>query len=136
MILKDVHTYLGVNNRNADNNFIRKLRDVAGSLKNAEVPKNVVIIAPTLVLPVELQKDVTVVDFDLPTLEEIKSLLNEMIEMNEGSGILIDLDENSKEVLCKAAQGLTLQEAENAFARAMVSKGQLTEKELDVILDE
>ena len=56
--------------------------------------------------------------------------------MNEGSGILIDLDENSKEVLCKAAQGLTLQEAENAFARAMVSKGQLTEKELDVILDE
>lgn len=136
MILKDVHTYLGVNNRNADNNFIRKLRDVAGSLKNAEEPKNVVIIAPTLVLPVELQKDVTVVDFDLPTLEEIKSLLNEMIEMNEGSGILIDLDENSKEVLCKAAQGLTLQEAENAFARAMVSKGQLTEKELDVILDE
>lgn len=136
LILKDIHPLLGLNNRNADYNLIRKIRDVAGSLKNADVSKNVVIIAPTLVLPLELQKDITVVDFDLPTLDEIKSLLNEMIEMNESSGIVIDLKEDEKEVLCKAAQGLTLQEAENAFARAMVSKGQLTIKELDVILDE
>lgn len=136
LILKDIHPLLGLNNRNADYNLIRKIRDVAGSLKNAEVSKNVVIIAPSLVLPLELQKDITVVDFDLPTLDEIKNLLNEMIEMNEGSGIVIDLQEDEKEVLCKAAQGLTLQEAENAFARAMVSKGQLTINELDVILDE
>ena len=136
LILKDIHPLLGLNNRNADYNLIRKIRDVAGSLKNADVSKNVVIIAPSLVLPLELQKDITVVDFDLPTLDEIKSLLNEMIEMNESSGILIDLKEDEKEVLCKAAQGLTLQEAENAFARAMVSKGQLTIQELDVILDE
>jgi len=136
LIMKDIHTLLGANNRNADYNFIRKIRDVAGSLKNAEFSKNVVILAPTLVLPVELQKDITVVDFDLPTLDEIKALLNEMIEMNEGSGVLINLDENEKEVLCKAAQGLTLQEAENAFARAMVAKGQLTINELDVVLDE
>ena len=136
LILKDIHPLLGLNNRNADYNLIRKIRDVAGSLKNADVSKNVVIIAPSLVLPLELQKDITVVDFDLPTLDEIKSLLNEMIEMNESSGILIDLKEDEKEVLCKAAQGLTLQEAENAFARAMVAKGQLTIQELDVILDE
>lgn len=136
LILKDIHQLLALNNRNADYKLIRKIRDVAGSLKNAEASKNVVIIAPSLVLPLELQKDITVVDFDLPTLDEIKNLLNEMIEMNEGSGILIDLQEDEKEVLCKAAQGLTLQEAENAFARAMVSKGQLTINELDVILDE
>lgn len=136
MILKDVHPLLGIQGRNADYGFIRKIRDVAGSLKNAEYSKNVVIIAPTLVLPNDLQKDITVVDFDLPTLEELKNLLNEMLVMNEGSGILIDLDENEKELLCKAAQGLTLQEAENAFARAMVTKGQLTVKELDIILEE
>lgn len=136
LILKDIHPLLGLNNRNADYNLIRKIRDVAGSLKNAEVSKNIVIIAPSLVLPLELQKDVTVVDFDLPTLDEIKSLLNEMIDINEGSGIKIKLNEDEKEILCKGAQGLTLQEAENAFARAMVSKGQLTLNELDVILDE
>lgn len=136
MILKDVHPLLGIQGRNADYGFIRKIRDVAGSLKNADFSKNVVILAPTLVLPNDLQKDITVVDFDLPTLDELKSLLNEMLDMNEGSGILIDLDENGKELLCKAAQGLTLQEAENAFARAMVTKGQLTVKELDIILEE
>lgn len=136
MILKDAHVFLGIQGRNADYGFIRKIRDVAGSLKNAECSKNVVILAPSLVLPNDLQKDITVVDFDLPTLDELKSLLNEMLDMNEGSGILINLDENGKELLCKAAQGLTLQEAENAFARAMVTKGQLTVKELDIILEE
>ena len=134
MVLKDVHPLFGNNGRNADYGFIRKIRDVAGSLKNTA--KNVVILAPSLVLPNELQKDITVVDFDLPTLDELKILLNEMIEMNDGSGIVITLDENEKEMLCKAAQGLTLQEAENAFARAMVSNGQLTIKELDIILEE
>lgn len=136
LVLKDVHPLLGIQGRNADYGFIRKIRDVAGSLKNADFSKNVVILAPTLVLPNDLQKDITVVDFDLPTLDELKSLLDEMLDMNEGSGILIDLDENDKELLCKAAQGLTLQEAENAFARAMVTKGQLTVKELDIILEE
>lgn len=136
MILKDVHPLLGIQGRNADYGFIRKIRDVACSLKNADCSKNVVILAPTLVLPNDLQKDITVVDFDLPTLDELKSLLYEMLDMNEGSGILIDLDEKDKELLCKAAQGLTLQEAENAFARAMVTKGQLTVKELDIILEE
>lgn len=136
LILKDVHSLLGAKGGRTDYDFIRKIRDVAGSLKNAEFPKNVVITAPSLLLPDDLQKDITVVDFNLPTLEELKNLLNEMIEMNEGTGITIELNENSKEKLCKAAQGLTLQEAENAFARAMVTTGQLTEEELEIILEE
>lgn len=136
LILKDVHSLLGAKGGRIDYDFIRKIRDVAGSLKNADYPKNVVITAPSLLLPNDLQKDITVVDFNLPTLDELKSLLNEMIEMNEGTGIVIKLNGNEKEKLCKAAQGLTLQEAENAFARAMVTTGQLTEKELDIILEE
>ncbi len=136
LILKDVHPLLGIQNRNYDYSFIRKIRDVAGSLKNSEYSKNVVIVAPTLVLPTDLQKDITVVDFDLPTLEELKNLLNEMLSINKNSGVVINLDENDKSILCKAAQGLTLQEAENAFARAMVTKGQLTIDELDIILEE
>ncbi len=136
LILKDVHTLFGNQGRNIDYNFVRKIRDVAASLKNAEYSKNVVIIAPSLVLPADLQKDITVVEFDLPTLEEIKTVLNEMIELNDGSGVKISLTEDEKEILCKGAQGLTLQEAENAFARAMVSRGQLTINELDVIMEE
>ena len=36
LILKDVHPLLGLQGRNADYNFIRRIRDVASSLKNAE----------------------------------------------------------------------------------------------------
>lgn len=136
LILKDVHPFLGSSGRNCDYAFIRKIRDTAASIKNDDCSKNIVIVAPTLVLPIELQKDITVVDFDLPTLDELKKLLNEMIDANQGSKIKITLNENEKEVLCKAAQGLTLQEAENAFARAMVSKERLTIKELDIIMEE
>ncbi len=136
LILKDVHSFLGVSNRNADYSFIRKVRDTASSIKNDNYSKNVVIVSPTLVLPIELQKDVTVVDFDLPSLSELKNLLNEMIEANSGSSIKISLKENEKDILCKGAQGLTLQEAENAFARAMVTKGRLSLNELDIIMEE
>jgi len=136
LILKDIHSLLGAKGGRTDYDLIRKIRDVAGSLKNAAFSKNVVITAPILLLPDDLQKDITVVDFNLPTLDELKNLLNEMVKANEGTGLLIDLNENSKEKLCKAAQGLTLQEAENAFARAMITKGQLTENELDIILEE
>lgn len=44
LILKDVHTLLGANNRTADYNFIRKVRDVACSLKNAECSKMLLLL--------------------------------------------------------------------------------------------
>ena len=131
LILKDVHYLL--NPQRPDFNFVRKIRDIATSLKNDEASKNVVIITPSLALPEDLQKDITIVDFNLPSLDELLKVLNNLIVNYEDR---IDLDENEKEVICKAAQGLTLQEAENAFIRAIVSNGKLSIDELDIILDE
>nr|WP_207716945.1 AAA family ATPase [Clostridium beijerinckii] len=136
-ILKDFHVFFGVAGRNVDYALIRKTRDLVSVLKNSPRPKSVVFLSPTIVLPSELQKDVTILDFDLPTIDEIKSLLNEMIDMNkQGGRIIIDLDESEKERLCKAALGLTLQEAENAFARAMVEDGRMNIGDLEIILEE
>ncbi len=131
LILKDVHYLL--NPQRPDFNFVRKIRDIAISLKNDEASKNVVIITPSLALPEDLQKDITIVDFNLPSLDELLKVLNNLIVNYEDR---IDLDENEKEIICKAAQGLTLQEAENAFIRAIVSNGKLTIDELGIILDE
>lgn len=82
-ILKDFHVFFGVSGRNVDYALIRKTRDLVSVLKNSPRPKSVVFLSPTVVLPSELQKDVTILDFDLPTIDEIKSLLNEMIDMNK-----------------------------------------------------
>ncbi len=136
-VFKDFHSYFGSNNRPADAQIVRRIRDLVPVLKRSPRPKNIIFIAPSLVLPTELQKDVAVVDFDLPGFEEIHEVLSQMIAANRESGrITIDLSENDGEKLVKAALGLTLQEAENAFARAMVEDGRLDVHDVDVILEE
>ncbi|GAB1354401.1 AAA family ATPase [Erysipelotrichia bacterium] len=137
-ILKDLHVFFGAaGGRQPDHQLIRKVRDIVPGLKQSAKPKGVIFIAPLLVLPNDLQKDVTVVDFPLPTFGEIKHVLDEMIAANkQGGRITIDLTEKDAERLVKAAMGLTLQESENAFARSMVNDGRLDINDLEVILEE
>ncbi|WP_368895475.1 AAA family ATPase [Priestia megaterium] len=136
-ILKDFHIYFGGHGRSPEFQLIRKLRDMVTKIKQSPAPKNIIFISPSLVLPEDLQKDITIVDFKLPTFEEIKDVLDEMIKANKHSGrIQIDLNEEEKEMLAKAATGLTLSEAENAFARAMVQDGRLNVHDVEVILEE
>lgn len=135
--LKDFHIYFGAENTKPDFTIIRKIRDSVASVKNSVFPKNIVFISPSLVLANDLQKDVAIVEFGLPQLEEIEEILNEMIEINRGNDkIEISLTEEEKKQMCKAALGLTLQEVENALARAMVETGRLSINEMGVILDE
>ncbi|SMG37099.1 AAA family ATPase [Paenibacillus aquistagni] len=136
-ILKDFHVFFGSDSRHEDYQVIRKIRDMLPALKQSVNPKNVIFVSPTFILPNDLQKDVTIVDFDLPSFAEIKGMLKEMIEANRVNGrIVMDLTPDDEERLAKAALGLTLCEAENAFARAMVVDGRLDIKDVDVILEE
>jgi SpoVK/Ycf46/Vps4 family AAA+-type ATPase len=136
-ILKDFHTYLGGNGKPLDTQVVRRLRDAVPVLRESPKPKCLVIVAPVLALPNDLQKDVEVVDFDLPTFEDVVTILREMVEANKARGkIRIDLAATDYSRLATAALGLTLQEAENAFARAMVDDGVLDASDVDVILEE
>lgn len=76
-------------------------------------------------------------DFGLPSFDEIKEVLKKIIEANKNNNrIQIDLTPESEELLVKAAQGLILQEAENAYALALVSRGRLDIDSVDQILQE
>lgn len=134
-VMCDFHVYFGVKGRQVDYNVVRRLRDNIGELKTSKYRKNVIFIASELLIPETMQKEVTIVDMPLPTLAEIKSKFDKMITQNKQ----IDtskLDENGKERICKAALGLTLQEAENAFALAMVNDGKIDGEDLSTILSE
>ena len=134
-LMYDFHVNFGLQNRAPDYDVIRKLRDLVSVLKVSEARKNVIFIAPELIIPTTLQKDLTVIDFSLPDINEIKRKLNKMIEQNvkvESS----TLTEEDKDNLCKSALGLTLQEAENAFALAMVNDGKINIDDLKVIQEE
>ncbi len=136
-ILKDFHIYLGGENRNPDFQLIRRIRDLVTVLVKSPVPKNVIFISPTFSIPLELQKDIIIVDYGLPTYDEIKKVLHQMIDLNKNnSRIEINLNEEEEEKLIKAALGLTIQEAENAFALSMVFDGKLDINTVEHVLQE
>ena len=134
-IFYDLHIHFGMKNRNPDYDLVRKLRDLVTFLKTSQVRKNVFFVAPDLVIPETLQKDITICNFPLPTMEEIKKKLNMMIAQN--TKVKSDnLSEEDKDRLCKGALGLTLQESENAFALAMVNDGKIDISDLKIIMNE
>ncbi|MFP3122592.1 AAA family ATPase [Ectobacillus funiculus] len=136
-ILKDFHIYFGGDGRHADYALIRKIRDLVTVLEKSTAPKNVVLLSPSINVPYELQKEITIVEYGLPSFVEIKEMLNKMIEANRSnSRIKINLTSEEEERLAKAALGLTLQEAENAFALALVSKGRLDIDSVESVLQE
>ena len=133
-ILYDFHVNFGVKNRTPDFNVIRKIRDIIPDLKLGSTRKTVFFVAPELLIPESLQKEITIFDFPLPTLKEIRNKFDNMLNQNQG--VQANLGEEEKDKLCKAALGLTLQEAESAFALAMVNDGKIDIKDLPVILEE
>lgn len=133
-IIYDFHINFGVKNRTPDYNAIRKIRDIIPDLKLSPTRKTVFFIAPELLIPESLQKEITIFDFPLPTLKEIRTKFDNML--NQNKAVELKVTEEEKDKLCKAALGLTLQEAESAFALAMVNDGKICIKDLGTILKE
>jgi len=133
-ILYDFHVNFGTRNRTPDYNVIRKIRDIIPDLKLGVVRKTIFFVSPELVIPESLQKEITIFDFPLPTLEEIRGKLDSMILQNQA--VEANLTDEEKEKLCKAALGLTLQEAESAFALAMVNDGKISINDLPIVMEE
>ena len=133
-ILYDFHVNFGSKTRTPDFNVIRKLRDILPELKLGSARKTIFLVSPQLVIPESLQKEITVFDLPLPTLQEIKAKLNAMI--NQNPQVQSSLTEEEIDKLCKAALGLTLQEAESAFALAMVNDGRIDIKDLSIVMEE
>lgn len=133
----DLHAALAPGGRGPDAGLVRRLRDLAAAFQTAAAPRTLVIVAPERRIPEDLTKDVTIVDFPLPGREEIRATLDAMIAANAGDGrIRVEVDEQDRERLVSAARGLTLQEAENAFARAIVEDGTLTVDDVRVVTEE
>ena len=133
-IIYDFHVNFGVKNRTPDYNTIRKIRDIIPDLKLGAVRKTVFFVSPELLIPEALQKEITIFDFPLPNLKEIRAKFDNML--NQNKAVEANLSEEEKDKLCKAALGLTLQEAESAFALAMVNDGKICIKDLATILEE
>lgn len=130
-LFKDLHPFL------TRNNFavIRRLKEIAVHLKNSY--KTIVLVSPTLELPPDLEKEVTVLDFPLPGVSEFSALLDRILEeVKDQPKIVIDVPPEAREHLLKAALGLTLSEAENVFAKILVNDGRLSDTDVSHVFSE
>ena len=99
----------------------RKVKDVLCSAKANN--KSLIIIGCRYVLPVELEKEITVIDFTLPTREQLQVVLHSLLSNNGHSVESLNGDEAG---VLSAAGGMTTTEAENAFALSVVECGRVS----------
>jgi SpoVK/Ycf46/Vps4 family AAA+-type ATPase len=130
-IFKDFHPFL------TKNNFaiVRKLKEIALHLKNSF--KTIVLISPTMEIPTELEKEVTVLNYPLPSRDDLSGLLDKIVEdVVQFKQVKIDLDDAGRERLLSAALGLTLGEAENVFAKIIVKDERLSGDDVNEVFAE
>jgi SpoVK/Ycf46/Vps4 family AAA+-type ATPase len=112
-ILKDFHPFM------KDPVIIRRLRDLKSHL--TKLRKTCFIVSPVLYIPSELEKLVTVIDYDLPGIELLDTILQSIIEpLKDNPKVNVKLSNEEKEQVLKSALGLTLDESENVFAKSLV----------------
>ena len=111
-VFRDLHKFFHVPK------VLRLLRDHATNFKQQK--KTLIITSPVNQLPPELDRDITLIEFDLPSKEEIGKTLDFLAIQNKKA--VGEINEDEKEAIVQAAMGLTLNEAENAFSKAFVEK--------------
>ncbi len=88
-VLRDFHPFL------KDANVVRRLREVAFRLEHSN--KTVILLGPVLKIPPELEKEITVVDFDLPTADQLQGMLDSIVETLQRSGAgTVNLDKRQR----------------------------------------
>lgn len=124
-VFKDLHPFL------ESPEVKRYLRDAVINFKGTQ--KTLVLMSPLQTIPVELEKDVVVIEFPLPDMQELDEVLSLHLKAHFGRKRLAP---EVREKLLKAALGLTRDEADKVYRKAEVVAGKLTESEVDVILSE
>jgi len=123
-IFKDLHPFI----TSAPVN--RWLRDAIASFKGTE--KIIILMSPLQEVPIELEKDVVVLDFPLPDMGELDTVLSQHLGKNQNRRTTTEV----REKLLKAALGLTKDEAEKVYRKAHVKANKLTEDEVEIVLSE
>ena len=115
----------------------RRLRDFAINIREKGYVSNCIIIAPTFEITADLQKEITLVDFPLPSRDEVKEIISSFLNNYKGmEKVTIDVNNELLEKFTDASIGLTKLEIENSFARALVSDKRIDASDLKGILSE
>jgi len=107
-------------------NSIEAIRAVQVFLADAKALKHIIFMSHKAAIPEELEKDVLLAHLGLPGNDDLQSIINAIIAENELEGKVEVTGEH-----VKAVQGLTNQEALNAFSLTLTEKQQLDRQHLE-----
>ncbi|PIU62731.1 MAG: AAA family ATPase [Armatimonadetes bacterium CG07_land_8_20_14_0_80_59_28] len=110
---------------------IRKLRNLAQKLKFTK--KTIVISSPVSQLPEELRDDALVLEFPPPGVQELDGILG---KLTATPGVKVDLTAQGRDKVLHSALGLSSNQAQRVFAKAIVSDGVLDERDIGLITSE
>lgn len=123
IILKDFHLFLN------DISVSRKLKNLARLLRNQA--KTILIVAPEILIPDSLKDLITVLEFKLPQINEIK---NELIRVQESLGHF--LPDDSVDMLARSFQGLSLERIRKVLSKIIATYKEINIESLDIIFTE
>lgn len=133
-ILEDFHGFIDERSQAAPM-IVRQLRDVAAPFRGSR--KTIVILSPVLKIPPELEKEITVLDLQLPNMEELAAVLDATVaEIADNPRVELNLEGDGRESIVQALTGLTRTEAENALAKAIVTRSRLDPEDVPLLLAE
>ncbi len=113
----------------------RKLKDLHRSLRNRYA--TLFIIAPILVVPEELKRDMMVYELPMPDVNEVEQTLMGTISASpQSSKLIASLTPELKDRLVKGALGLSLDQVARAFRSALVGRTTVDSSLIDAVIEE
>ncbi|MEL7226338.1 MAG: AAA family ATPase, partial [Cyanobacteria bacterium J06576_12] len=122
-VLRDFHRFL------EDIAISRKLRNLLSLLKSQ--PKNIIILSAQLAVPDDLSTVITVLEFPLPDVSEIRTEVERLLLATNSQLSPRDTDE-----LVRSCQGLDLERIRRVLARGIAAHGTFEPEDIDLILEE
>jgi SpoVK/Ycf46/Vps4 family AAA+-type ATPase len=113
----------------------RKLKDLHRALRNRY--STVFIVAPYLVVPEDLRREMMVYDLPIPDVNEVKRTLMGVVSGNPlASQLTQSLTPQFSDQLVKASLGLSLDQVARAFRSALIGRTTIDSTLIDAVLEE
>ena len=134
LVIKDADEYLRTDSPLKSEKVIALLKELARRIRSEanRIDATIIIISPTLHIPKDLEKLITVMELDFPDEKEIRGIVEKFVETYDIPSVYPGLlDEIST-----AFKGLTEFEIEDLLRLAVSQDGELTQKALELILNQ
>ncbi len=126
-IFRDFHPFL------TSPHIVRMVRDITHEFKQKQ--KTLIIVSPVCQIPPEIEREIVLIDFKLPVATEMEHCWDTLVK-NPGTAKIISnigkISEEEKDKIIQSSLGMTITEAEGAFAKAIVQWGQTGGKENNI----